>query len=191
MRWPVLVAIIGFAGGVVGEAAPQYLPNTPTWVWGFVFWSAIATIIGATIWGVVGWIRDKSQKAPIPKWMPMWRLRFEKQDTVPFRRLIPLEEAARIAYDQIRVPSQKLNSMVLAVLRRIDGNEQENALSYVCQMLFNNPTIPLYGVHPPSTTFEEIDEFMFSDNASELCEQYGGSNRYHCLAIRNQTSNKD
>ena len=35
----------------MSEAAPLYLLATPQWVWGMVFWCAIATIIVAIIWG--------------------------------------------------------------------------------------------------------------------------------------------
>ncbi len=62
MRWPFILAVIGIAVGVVGEAAPLYLPGTAPWVWGIVFWAGIATIIGAGVWGV--WPRI-SPYAPI------------------------------------------------------------------------------------------------------------------------------
>lgn len=52
MRWPVVLAIVGIGVGIVGEAAPIYLPGTPPWIWGFVFWAGIAAIIGAIGWGV-------------------------------------------------------------------------------------------------------------------------------------------
>ena len=57
MRWPIILAVIGIAVGVVGASAPLYLPGTAPWIWGIVFWAGIATIIGAVVWGVGSYLK--------------------------------------------------------------------------------------------------------------------------------------
>lgn len=103
--------------------------------------------------------------------------------------MLPLVEVVPIAYDKFRDAPQKLDSKVLELLRRLDGSDQKKVPSHVCQMLFNDTTIPLYGVYPPSKTIREIprkdaEAFMFSDDASELYNQYNPSERYHSLAVK-------
>lgn len=62
MRWLIILAVVAIAVGVVSMSAPLYLTGTAPWVWGIVFWAAIATIIGSVVWGV--WPRI-SPYAPI------------------------------------------------------------------------------------------------------------------------------
>ena len=143
MRRPLALAIIGMAAGVVGEAASSYLPNTPPWIWGIVFWAGIAVIAGAVVWGF--WSHAQAKKQT--RWLRMWDARFDRRDTWPYRRVVPMEEAARIAYEQTR------DTLSAKAAER----DAESILGYYATALWDGVT-NLYGVRPPSTKLELVPD---------------------------------
>ena len=124
MRWPIALAIIGIAAGIVSETAPLYLPGTPQWVWGLIFWCSIVAIVGAFAWGSVGAIRNKLGKPEHPRWFPRWRQ--QGSGWPPFYRLVPLHKAAELAYK--RTHGSLLGT---AAERPISSGETPNPSQYL------------------------------------------------------------
>lgn len=102
---------------------------------------------------------------------------------------IDLHEAASIAFDKLREASGTKNSIVLGVMMRLDKMDQSKIPRQVCEILFSDTKIPLYGIYPPSKVLREIPRehaelFMFSDDASEFFDQYNPLERYHSVAVK-------
>lgn len=102
---------------------------------------------------------------------------------------LDLKEAASIAFDKLRDASGTKNSIVLGVTMRLEKMDQSKIPRQVCEILFNGTKIPLHGIYPPSKVLREIprehaESFMFSDDASELFNQYNPLERYHSVAVK-------
>ncbi len=103
--------------------------------------------------------------------------------------LIALPEAVSIAFDRIRDAAGNKDTISFQLMNRLDGNDQRKIPYNVCQTLFNGTKIPLFGIYPPSRQVKEIprehaESFMFSDDASEMFNQWNRSERYHSVAVR-------
>lgn len=103
--------------------------------------------------------------------------------------LMPLPEAASIAFDQLRSTDNQETRITFDVLSRLENDEQDKLPGLVCQVLFNNTDIELYGVLPPGKKMckipkEDRDSYMFSNDASELFDQFNTSKRYKELSVR-------
>ena len=170
MRWPIALAIIGIAAGIVSQTAPLYLPGTPRWVWGLIFWCGIVAILGAFVWGSVGLIRDKSGKPEHPRWFPRWRQ--QGSGWPPFYRLVPLNKAGELAY------KRTYGSLLAAAAERpISSGEAPNPSGYLAGYIAKTKKTPLFGYNSVSGKLERIspgilDSCTLSEDATEL-HQFG------------------
>ena len=135
---------------------------------------------GLIVWGVWGLQRDRSNGVSVKtKWRPMWSLRFERADPWPLRRLIPMTEAVKIAYEQTRG---------YEAARYAESVNPDHVLSYYAHALFDGGSV-LYGKHPPSRELEPIPDIenrrcRFSDDQSALQRHADDSNLYEDIHIK-------
>ena len=113
MRWPIVLAIVGIAVGIVAEVAPLYMPETPAWVWGVLFWSAIIVIISAVSWGI--WPKI-SPSAPIiqiswPQGRRLWSRLIDRIRKTKLKSNFPAEQIAasspNIVTFYVYIPAQQ------------------------------------------------------------------------------------
>ena len=113
---------------------------------------------------------------------PMWLFRLEYDPTLRFiRRLIPLQDAARIAYAKTRGTKAALQAE-----RPI--NNEAKVLMHYGHWLTMKGDIPVYGFCEPSRTIERIPNDrvrrdLISDDATRLTPTFKGATPYTGLAI--------
>ena len=136
--------------------------------------------VGLIAWGVIGTARDRKQKPPIPKWRSMWSIDFRAQGIVPFRRLLPLGEAARIAYEKLRGTK---------VGRIAEGINRDDPIGYYLHALAGMDGVTIYGSRLPSTVLEpiaatELKSGSFVDGGSAFLQIYSDTPAFVNLAIK-------
>ena len=145
-----------------------------------VKWGGLALGVGLIVWGAWGLQRDRASEVFVKtKWLPMWSLRLERADPWPLRRLIPLQEAVKIAYEQTHDTE---------AARVAESVNQDNVLGYYAHALFDGGST-LYGKHPPSRELEPIPgeenrRCRFSDDQSAIHRYAGDSNLYEDIHIK-------
>lgn len=116
--------------------------------WPLVKWGGLVVGLCLIVWGLIGVAKDKSQEALKPKWLPMWSVRFELRDVWPFRRIIPFEQATRIAYEKTR------ETLYAKAAERMCPDDIRG---YYATALWDGVT-ELYGQRLPSTNLEIIPD---------------------------------
>lgn len=164
----------------------QWLSNPPLWAIITAATGAALCISWSAYWAVRDireWWTGRASEDDPPPFISTWSL--DKADSLPFRRLISLRNAAISAYPKIRKRAD------VQVLERLSGSDPAKIPGLVAQMLLNHPSfnIPLYGTYPPINVFEKIPEedarqFRFSDDATQLVGTFNGNHRYRKLAIK-------
>jgi hypothetical protein len=134
--------------------------------------TGLAVGIGLILYGLFGAIRDRSSPkdmgGPSKRWLPMWSLKAGFHDWPPFRRLIPVQEAANVAYEQLR---QTLGIKMQEVFHQRHCGKPEGILGYIAAKMFGDGDVHLCGVFPPARKVEKIPdnhvrEFMFFGQGS-------------------------
>ena len=131
---------------------------------------------------------------------PMWLFRLEYDPTLRFiRRLIPLQDAARIAYAKTRGTKAALQAERRIAYAKTRGtkaalqaerpiNNEAKVLMHYGHWLTMKGDIPVYGFCEPSRTIERIPNDrvrrdLISDDATRLTPTFKGATPYTGLAI--------
>lgn len=176
LGWKILLgfALIGWAIGATWRDPPISL-IAAAWI--------VGTVACAT--GLLDHIRSRSGgKLPF---VAAWRIRrnkiggfgFEADSLFPMLRLVPLQHAAQLAYNETR---RGVVSQVLDRLDRLGLEDMANAVTMA-------DNTPLYGYREPFAVRELIpDEFIktgrFSSDGSEVYDQFDKEKRYKGLLMR-------
>ena len=96
--------------------------------------------------------------------------------------LIPLHEAARIAYEENR------HTIGVNLEERLD-NGHKRMIGSFAEMLVRDESVAIFGVYPPSKKFEQIPDedaraFQISDDAKQMSDAVDGERMYCDLAIK-------
>ncbi len=166
---------LAFAGGFVGKLTatlliaialalsfgPDKWATAMLGLTGYGVWAARAVLFLFAlllVWGAF-------LKPPIERGAAIWTWRFrpEDRDRWPWRRLVPLDVAARRAYEKSRgrTPSARQITAQAA-----DTMSKGQPLSWFGYALLGEGTIPVYGRHPPSTQLEIIPTQMIKGGAA-------------------------
>lgn len=160
MKWWLSI-LIGFGLLAVELAIPQIWPTAPDLVWRAVLWGGSGFVLIGLLLGA----RElhKTNPSSAGRWLPMWSIEFRPKSIYPYRRLIPLGEAARIAYEETR------GTVTAMVAERM--SDKGEVLRYYTHALTLLEGVTLYGVHPPSTKQEPVPASLlksgvFTDDGS-------------------------
>ncbi len=170
---PIALGLVGIGIGAMGEFAPTVFPNAPQLVWVAGFYVAAAMTIGALFWGVWSFLQRRSMSR-------MFGL--VGFATWPFPRLIPLHEAARLAYEENR------HTIGVKLEERLDKGPKRMIGSFA-EMLVRDESVAIFGVYPPSKKIEQIPDedaqvFQISDDAKQMSDAVDDERMYCDLAIK-------
>lgn len=153
------------------------LPWSPNWA----PWTLIGLIFLAT---VLTYHELSKQNPCLSNRRRVLFLRRKDRDGLwPFCRVIPLTEAARIAYDVSQ------DTIAGGMARASNHIGEERLLSWFAHLIVGDELIPLYGIRPLSQKFIRVPQEgagvdQFSNDASSLVDSYNGKTTFKNLAIR-------
>ena len=136
MRVAIAAIVIGAGAEGTSVAIQQLYPDAPTWVWVSFFVVGLALIL-------LGIVMLAGSIIPKRDWLSA---------NLPFRPLVPLNEAARIAYEETE------GTLVGKAAERM---LPDDTLGYFVYALADGQ-IPVYGIHPPSTKQRLIQATEFA-----------------------------
>ena len=171
MRWPLIEIGAGITLAFAVLIWPDPLP--------VIKWGGLGLGLALIALGMSSGLRGKS-KSVLPRWQPMWSVRIVRRDRLPFRRIVPLGDAARTAYEQTQ------GTMMAKVAERLS---KQDVLGYFLHALTGLEGVQIFGTRPHSTKLEPItsDSFnsgSFTDGGSTF-KLYGQDQpRYTNLAIK-------
>ena len=167
-------ALFGFGAFLVSIAAPEAFPELPSVVWKILFFVGIAMMLFALV--------SSALSFTLYRWVPMWKVSFN--GWLPFRRLVPLQIAARIAYE-------KLDGTVAArTAEKPMNNQPGNPIQWFATAIIgiDRGRIPIYGVKPGQQKITRIPDYEIpkctvTNDASAL-ERWGNNNpRFTEIAV--------
>lgn len=157
-KWKEHLAI-GSGLAVFGAVVSMIWPQITFWV-GVPF-LLIALVMIA--WGINGLRRAHNTKtAAISRWLPTWSLSWKFEDWWPYRRIIPLTEAAVSAYDQLQ-----------GTLAADMAAKEDYPLQWMAIALWDRGKTPVYGTRPHATKLslipaEEFKRCVVEDNGKSI-----------------------
>lgn len=160
----------------------------PLWVWMLRF----ALISGAV---TIVWLVFISPAIRAGKIILTYHYRPDDTDIVPLRRLIPLPEASRLAYEKLR--GRTVNARKLpAKFADMKYGGAAFPISWFGTALLGSGAIPLFGHHSPSTVLEIVPQRLveasghLSDDANSIKLYAENRPEYEGLFIKKADFNK-
>lgn len=153
---------------IIAGAAMTLWPEIPNALAYLVILIGVITVAV----GIRGLWNDRSANGAtgerVPRWWRRWRVRLERDDWWPFRRLIPLSEAAQRAM-------RETHGLFVAELAERIGSDSGGPLSYYATALAypHKGERRLFGFHQPTGLFMElpkdaVNQGTMSDDAKSL-----------------------
>lgn len=175
----IVTAVLGLGLLLFGSFSPALFP--PTWQISLAYLGAILLALG----GIGSFIRHFAISKS-SEYLHLWSLLgIRKAGWLPFRRAIPIRDAARIAYEVTR------DSTFAAMAERTRRDHALEILGAYASAFYDEdrPEIWVFGKRPPSTRYEVVPHSMaaqlwFNDEVTGL-KQLGGANelRYTDVAV--------
>lgn len=173
----------GLGGALVSAFAPEILDEPYKYIG-----LAIGIILVATSGIGLVWQTLSEGRGAAPRLRRMWPISrngrgpFQFDRWFPFRRLIPLSDVARTAYAEMP------NAVVTRINERLDGGPQR-MIGRFAEWLAGDGSVQVFGINPATGVLveiarSEVEEFMFSDDGSEMFDQWEPTRRYTQLKIK-------
>ncbi|MEE9159843.1 MAG: hypothetical protein V3U60_15850 [Gammaproteobacteria bacterium] len=175
--------VITVIGGleIIGGAALTIWPALPIGVACGLMGVGLLTVIYG-LWGIVEKHRKPAPEAEVPRWLQMWPFSVHFRDIFPFRRLIPLNEAARIAYERTQ------GTLAAAAAERPWAGTPD-VVGYYATALAGQGDIPVYRFREHIPKLKQIPRNTlptgsFKDNATTFTQHGKQSPLYRHLVIK-------
>ena len=131
------------------------------------------------------WRKGSYESLRSDRWVRMWD--FSRRDWLPFRKVIPIGEASRIAYEKLRHTK---------VEKKAEGLNKDNVLGYYYHALIGMDYVQIFGCRPPSTKIKPVlaselkGRGSFSDDGNSFTEYSEKKPKYEKLSIRKVDLNR-
>ena len=155
----LLLAIVGL-GGIAGDVTG----------WGAVImWLGPDTLLVLAGFAIVVWANGQFLRRQLGSVVPTWSLTFHTSDIWPFRRRIPLERAAQLAYERLK------DDRWGKAARKF---QPEGILAYMAAAIVQRgKEVIVYGIRQPSEKLERIPPEEFQRGVitagGSIFERYG------------------
>jgi hypothetical protein len=176
------------------ESVPPWLASQAADKW--AFWTGLSIVAALVGWWLVKYYSGLVEKRRLHHQQIVKENgtnevseTFHAEQRPPSDTLIPMPEAARLAYEELREIGSMWAGAADRLAARLEGESRNDAALRYMAVALHNQDVPIYGAHPPSRRREliDLDEFKRGgfDNAGATFSYYMEKEpRYVDLAVR-------
>ena len=147
--WKRIIIVLGGAEIIVGGSYQLWPDIMPEWL----SYLAIGVGVLTILYAIFGMGKQEKRTPPVPTFLPMWK--FQANWWLPYRHLIPMKKAVKIAYKKTR------NNLASKVAEEGFGGKLRIE-SYYANALANDGQTPIYGFKHGTERFVKIPPETFN-----------------------------